>query len=877
MEYQKPRLLLLDGNALLHRAWHAIPPLTTKDGLVVNAAYGFSMILERMLKQYAPTHMVVAWDRREKTFRHEEFAAYKAQREKKEQELYDQIPIIQNILKAHGIISVDARGYEADDIIGTYATQASKKEWETFIVTGDLDSLQLVDRHVHVVTFKKGVSETMEYDEAAVKERYGLTPKQLIDYKALRGDPSDNIPGVMGIGEKTAVILLQEYGDLAHILKALASGGLDQKYAKKFEGQEEIALQALRLVTIVKDMDLPLSLTQTTCQDAHEDEIKSLYQSLEFHSLLRHRQEKNEKAVSKEEKEKPRASLVRKADASTLETFCRDRVIGFFVLPKPADLFGSASIAFAFSDGKEFMVFSEPTEEEIKEAQRVLSLASTAIVCDLKKIFHLFGNVISGNFFDLELGYYLLHSGDRVHDVVDILRQTLGDRVSDTPISLASAGEEKKIGFFVSCFIPAFQKIQKEMVECGMTSVFEHIEMPLVPVLYVMEKRGVLVNTKALGEFSKELQEELKGLTEKITKSAGETFNINSPLQLAEVLFDHLHLPIKGIKKTQTGYSTAAAELEKLWETHEIIPLISEYRELAKLQSTYVEALPRLVKPDGRIHTTYQQAVTATGRLSSSDPNLQNIPIRTDLGKKIREAFEAPRGKRILSADYSQVELRLVAVIAKDKAFISAFKEGADIHTRTAAEVWGIEELKVTSSQRRAAKAINFGIIYGMGPRSLARSTGMTMGEAKHFIDRYFEIHHAVKDYLDETKIKARERGYVETLFGRRRYLPEIHSGVQQLVASAERMAINMPVQGTAADLMKKAMLAVDGWLQTSKWPAELILQVHDELVFEVEKDAVSVVASGVKKMMEGVADFDVPLCVEVEAGKNWGEMESVL
>lgn len=877
MEYQKPRLLLLDGNALLHRAWHAIPPLTTKDGLVVNAAYGFSMILERMLKQYAPTHMVVAWDRREKTFRHEEFAAYKAQREKKEQELYDQIPIIQNILKAHGIISVDARGYEADDIIGTYATQASKKEWETFIVTGDLDSLQLVDRHVHVVTFKKGVSETMEYDEAAVKERYGLTPKQLIDYKALRGDPSDNIPGVSGIGEKTAVTLLQEYGDLAHILKAFASGSLDQKYAKKFEGQEEIALQALRLVTIVKDMDLPLTLIQTTRQDAQEEEIKDLYQSLEFYSLLRHRQEKNEKAVSKEEKEKPRASLVRKADASTLETFCRDRVIGFFVLPKPADLFGSASIAFAFSDGKEFMVFSEPTEEEIKEAQRVLSLASTAIVCDLKKIFHLFGNVISGNFFDLELGYYLLHSGDRVHDVVDILRQTLGDRVSDTPTSLASAGEEKKIGFFVSCFIPAFQKIQKEMVECGMTSVFEHIEMPLVPVLYVMEKRGVLVNTKALGEFSKELQEELKGLTEKITKSAGETFNINSPLQLAEVLFDHLHLPIKGIKKTQTGYSTAAAELEKLWETHEIIPLISEYRELAKLQSTYVEALPRLVKSDGRIHTTYQQAVTATGRLSSSDPNLQNIPIRTDLGKKIREAFEAPRGKRILSADYSQVELRLVAVIAKDKAFISAFKEGADIHTRTAAEVWGIEELKVTSSQRRAAKAINFGIIYGMGPRSLARSTGMTMGEAKHFIDRYFEIHHAVKDYLDETKIKARERGYVETLFGRRRYLPEIHSGVQQLVASAERMAINMPVQGTAADLMKKAMLAVDGWLQTSGWPAELILQVHDELVFEVEKDAVSVVASGVKKMMEGVADFDVPLCVEVEAGKNWGEMESVL
>jgi len=389
-----------------------------------------------------------------------------------------------------------------------------------------------------------------------------------------------------------------------------------------------------------------------------------------------------------------------------------------------------------------------------------------------------------------------------------------------------------------------------------------------------METAGILLDTGALEIFAKNLEKRLVELEKKIHTLANSDFNVQSPLQLAEILFEKLKLPTKGIKKTKTGYSTAASELEKLWDTHEVIPLISEHRELAKLQSTYVEALPKLVDKDGRVHTTYNQTVTSTGRLSSSEPNLQNIPIKTELGREIRRAFVAPKGKVLISADYSQIELRLAAVIAKDKPFIEAFKQGTDIHIRTAAEVWEIDENQVTKEQRRAAKAINFGILYGMGPHSLSRSTNLSFSEAKIFIDRYFEIHHAIQIYLDETKTKAHVNGFVETMFGRRRYFPEINSGVPMLIAAAERMAINMPIQGTAADIMKKAMLAVDGWLKQSKLPATMLMQVHDELVFEADRDVADQVARGVKEMMESVASFEVPLVVEIEVGSNWGEMK---
>lgn len=425
--------------------------------------------------------------------------------------------------------------------------------------------------------------------------------------------------------------------------------------------------------------------------------------------------------------------------------------------------------------------------------------------------------------------------------------------------------------------LPALEKVlRKKLRETGQEKIFDEIEMPLVPVLYDMEEKGIEVDVKALGVFSKELAKNIATLEKQIRDIAGEDVNVNSPSQLAHVLFETLQLPTKNIKKTKTGFSTAASELDKLTDEHEIIPLISEHRELAKLQSTYVEALPKLVAPDGRVHTTYNQTIAATGRLSSSDPNLQNIPIRTKLGREIRKAFVSAKDCVLVSADYSQIELRLVAILANDRPFIDAFQSGADIHTRTAAEVWEILESEVSKDQRRAAKAINFGILYGMGPRSLSRSTGLSMTEAKTFIDKYFSIHHAVRVYLDSLKRKAHEDKFVQTYFGRRRYFHEIDSGIQMLVAQAERMAQNMPVQGTSADVIKLAMIAVDGWLKQSQLKANILLQVHDELVLEVAREDTDVVCKGLKEMMEGVAKFEVPLIVEVKVGKNWGEMEEV-
>jgi DNA polymerase-1 len=473
------------------------------------------------------------------------------------------------------------------------------------------------------------------------------------------------------------------------------------------------------------------------------------------------------------------------------------------------------------------------------------------------------------------IGSYLLHAGSRAHDLPTVANNMLGVSLPELPESFGKEKDYKRLGEATAALIPIAKTMRKELKDAGGKEVFEEIEMPLAPVLYEMEVEGIKLDVDGLATFSKSLEKQINKLTKSILKHAGTEFNINSPSQLAVVLFETLELPTKGIKKTKKGYSTAASELEKLWDKHEIVPLISEYRELTKLQSTYVDALPKLVKEDGRIHSSFNQTVAATGRLSSSDPNLQNIPIKTELGREIRKAFVAPKGKVLIAADYSQIELRLAAIIAKDKPFIKAFNEGADIHTRTAAEMWEVSEEDVTKEQRRAAKAINFGILYGMGPRALSKSAGVSFSEAKEFIDRYFEIHQSIREYMETTKEQAHEDGYVETLFGRRRYLPEIESGVPMLVAAAERMAINMPMQGTQADIVKKAMLAVDGWLKTSGWPAKMLLQVHDELVLEVEKDAAPAVAKGLKEIMEGIAEFNVPLAVDVEIGPNWGEMKS--
>ncbi len=880
MKSAKKTFVLLDGNALLHRAWHALPPLTTKDGRVVNAAYGFAMALEKILDANAPDAMVVCWDLPGKTFRHEAYEEYKATREKKPQDLYDQIPLIQEILEAFGIPSVSLAGYEADDLIGTLSAQAVERGYDVLIVTGDMDALQLVDERVRVIAFVKGVSETKLYDRDAVHERFGLWPEQLIDYKALRGDASDNLPGVPGIGEKTAVELINAHGDVHDILQALAMDAIVEKYAKKLRGHEDTVHKMRHLVAIVRDAPADFDWKKAVKPQRDAAKILPMYRDLEFRSLVRKYAAAHPAPPEQTSKEAARTGgkkvvVTREAPAfaEALDGLKGD-ALGVMVVPQPADLFGTARAAVAVSDGKKTAVLVDAGAEGLAAAFARLRASALVVTHDLKALMHATGWRFERRAHDLMVASYLLQAGSRAHDLASLVADYAKAEVPDVPAAVASDTDAKQLAASVVLFPALAEKTARELADQGMTKVFEDIEMPLVPVLYDMEKAGIELDVGALSSLGKKLQKRIETLTKQITEAAGSDFNVNSPSQLADVLFHKLELPTKGIKKTTTGFSTAASELEKIEDAHPIVPLIGEYRELAKLQSTYVETLPKLVAKDGRVHTSFNQTVTSTGRLSSSDPNLQNIPIRTELGNEIRKAFVAGKGKRLVAADFSQIELRLMAVIAKDEPFIRAFNEGADVHTRTASEVWEIPEAEVTAEQRRRAKAINFGLLYGMGPRALARSTNMTFEEAQAFIAKYFEIHAAVKEYMDAMKAQAHALGYVETPFGRRRSFPEIHAGVPQLVAQAERMAINMPIQGAEADVVKMAMIAVDGWLKKSGWPAKLLLQVHDELVIEVDADAAEAVAKGVKEIMETVVHLSVPLAVDVEIGKNWGEME---
>lgn len=865
MASKQKTFLILDGNALLHRCWHSLPQtMTTADGTIVNAAYGFTNIVERMLETLKPDYMAVAWDLAGPTFRHEEFKEYKATREKKAQELYDQIPMIQEILMAYGIPSLSKAGFEADDILGTIATICKKKKIKTLIVTGDMDALQLVDDTTHGLYFVKGISETKLYDPAAVRERYGFDPIQLIDYKAMMGDPSDNIKGMTGIGEKGAKELIAQFGSIEGIFKALKKNPdvLKPSMRAKFEGQEEHALKMKRLVTIVRDVDLgKFKIEDAEIKKPDESKLLEMFRKYEFKSLLKKYgaeiggEKETTKAASP--KTKTATAELDELDTSTLAVAVESQI---------EDLFGGKIKSIALFDGKKLWHKQHPTVKDLADVAHLLNTADLVIGYDLKSVMHALGARLTPTLFDAYIASYLLNPSGRGFDVTILAQHLLNVELSANPTAAESV-----VHIFA---IKALQ--EKQLKTEALEKIMYEMEMPLVGILYEMEATGIKLDVPLVERLSKTMTTELMHLTEKIYKAAGKTFNVNSPSQLAEVLFTDLKIPTKGIKRTKSGWSTAADELDKITDAHEVVPMISTYRELSKLISTYTDALPGLVGKDGRLHTSFNQTGAATGRLSSSNPNLQNIPIRTEQGRAIRKAFVADRGRVLIAADYSQIELRLAAIIAKDKPFIQAFKEGADIHTRTAAEVWDVKESEVTKDQRRAAKAINFGILYGMGPRNLARSTGLSMDEAKNFIDRYFQIHHAIKEYIDQTKIKAHQEGYVETLFGRKRYLPELSSGVPMMVAAAERMAINMPVQGTEADVVKLAMIAVDKWLHEEKIGAEQLLQVHDELVLEVDEDLAKTFAPKLKEIMESVATLEVPLTVDVKVGKNWEEMQGV-
>ncbi|RJR30975.1 DNA polymerase I [Candidatus Parcubacteria bacterium] len=912
---KKQKFIVIDGNALIHRAWHALPPLANKKGELTNAVYGFTMVLLKVLKELKPDYAAVTFDLPKPTFRHEEYKEYKGKRKKQPDELYLQFPKVKEIVRAFNLQIFEKEGFEADDVIATIVSHPQAKNFKKIIVTGDLDTLQLVSDDVEVFTMHKGLSDTITYDVAGVKKKYqGLTPEQMIDYKAIVGDQSDNIAGVKGLGETSAIKLLSEFETLDNIYKNINSEKIKDRQRNLLVEHKEEAMQSKRLVTLIRDV--PLDFDVKKCQVACYDEKKvlELFRELEFKNLMARLPEvfsqisttvqtKLDFAMMKEKKPQDvRYTLVDSqekfekfiSELKKTDTFAVDTELN------ELDTFFGKLLGISFSWKEKEAYFVTPKAYQKKKEKL------TEIFCNpkVKKIGHNMkfdlevlqseGFDLQGISFDTMLASYILSPGTRSHSLDNLVFTEFGFQMKSLEDILNKKLSRKQKGDLgldkiplqelsdYSCADADFtwrlaKPLQTQLEKNNLLNLLQKIEVPLVPVLAEIERHGVNIDVKFLKNLSDKMGQKIKKLQKKICHLAGCEFNISSPLQLKEVLFDRLKISTKGLGRTKTGISTAADELEKLRGRHPIIELISEYRELSKLKSTYLDALPKLVnKNDKRVHTNYNQTITATGRLSSSDPNLQNIPIRTEVGQQIRKAFVATKGYKILAADYSQIELRIIASLANDKKMIESFNNNEDIHARTAAEINEMPQEKVSKQMRREAKAINFGIIYGMGVYGLAQGAGISYEQAGMFIDKYFTLHSEINKYLDQTKSFAYKNGYVETIFGRRRYLPDINSGVQNLKAAAERAAINHPIQGTAADLMKLAMIEIKNKLPAVSSKAKMIMQVHDELVFEVPAKEVGAVAGFIEDIMNNIYKLRVPIKTDLEAGDNWGEMKSL-
>lgn len=884
----RPKILILDANALLHRAWHAIPPLTSPDGKVVNAAYGMASVVLKLQKEEKPDVFIACWDTEAATFRHETYKEYKATRKEQPDELYDQVPIAKDVLATLGVPSIELDGYEADDLLGTFAVRAVKDGYDVRIVTGDRDALQLIAPHVDVLTFKKGVSEIKIYTAKEVEEEYGIPPTRLVDWKALRGDTSDNIPGVPGIGEKTASELLKKFQTLEGVFKAAhdAKSDLSDGVRRKLIDGEKSGRLALSLVGI--DLNVPLKTKiealKSSLDRAGFIEIAGKYG---FRSLITRLPSDGSTADAVSPRAKKESAPKKKSSSDILLSSASEAVAFLSEVRKASDVViaitsgsqaslfgvtGMQAIALGLSDKIGSIPSSLLNEKAVHEAlNEILSSERPAkIAHDAKRLMkelETVGFTLAGITHDTLIAAYLLAAGERSLDLESLVLQTTGKALPEGDDRLA--GEARAIRLLA-------EKQREQMKEIGADHVWDRFERPLLPVLRQMERTGILVDISYLKKLSTDMTADKAKLEKKMEKLVGHPFNPASPSQLAVILFDEFKLPTKGIKSGKTGYSTAASELEKLQGQHPLIDLIFEHRELAKLLSTYVDVLPTLADKDGRIHTTFNQAIAATGRLSSSDPNLQNIPARTETGRRIRRAFIASPGMELLSCDYSQIELRVVAALAHDEKMLAAFKSGLDIHTATAAAIGNVPLADVTKDQRRAAKAINFGIIYGQGPVGLSQVAGIPFADAKKFIAAYFETYRGIRDFLDATKAKAHALGYVETLFGRRRPLLDINSGMPQLRAAAERMAINMPVQGTAADLMKLALIQLADALPKISAKSHMLLQVHDEILLEVPVKDVATVAAAVKDLMENVEKIGCPIVVDAKHGENWEEMKVV-
>ena len=838
------KLLILDGNSVINRAFFGVKPLTNREGLYTHAIYGFLNILERMEKEEQPEAVCVAFDLHGPTFRHEQYELYKANRHGMPEELAQQMPVMKQVLQAMNIPIYECQGWEADDVIGTVGRICSNNEWECVIVTGDRDSLQLIDHNVKVklVVTRQGQTTATLYDESVFQEEYGFEPKKMVDLKALMGDSSDNIPGVSGVGPKTAGELLQKFGSLDGVYENLQDASIRPKLREKLEAGKDNAYLSYGLATIRCNAPIDFEPMDAVVRPYNRPELYKLFSRLEFVRLI------DRFGLRGADIELPKTEQKVNAlpEADALPESCES-----FTLYLAPD----SSVGIAWQDGTYCV-----TPMEAMYLDDFLKNSRGGICHDLKSTLHMLDQMglPHGNFvFDTALAAYDLSPTQSEYPVSKLATNYLGLSVDDGDAA-ACAGALWHLR----------NVLQQELEQQEMTALYEEIEFPLCSVLYRMEKEGIAIDRVQLESFGKMLTQRVDDCESIIFNYAQENININSPKQLGELLFEKLGLP--PVKKTKTGYSTNADVLEKLKNKHPIIPAIMDYRMLSKLKSTYADGLLHVIGDDGRIHTTFQNLVTATGRLSSTEPNLQNIPVRTDLGAEIRKMFVPKPGNVLVDADYSQIELRVLAHIADDKTMQEAFLSGLDIHTATASQVFGVPAESVTPLQRRNAKAVNFGIVYGISEFSLAEDIGVSRYEAKDYIESYLANYQGVRNYMKQVVVNARDTGFTKTLYGRRRSIPELKSSNFNIRQGAERIALNTPIQGTAADIMKLAMIRVDRALQENYPEAKLLLQVHDELIVECPETIAPQVAEIVSSAMTQVAELKVPLIAEAKWGESW-------
>ena len=886
---KKKKLFLIDGNSYCYRAYYAIKELRNSKGQPTNAIYGFVLMLKKLMSSQSPDYMAVAFDLKGPTFRHKKFKEYKIKRKPMPDDLVSQMPLIKDMVRAYNIPIFEKEGFEADDVLATIAKKAAKKDIEVYIVTGDKDILQLIDENIKVCSTHK---EGLVYDKENVKERFsGLGPESITDFMALAGDQSDNIPGVRGIGEKTAIELIKEFHDIDNLYKNLDSVKSDSKKKILADG-EESARMSKELAIVDVDVPIEVDIESMQMEAPDSKSLLGLFKAFEFRTLAKEiagddsgirRKASYETIVNKEEFDKFLKELKKQKefvlDFETTSPNPLEAVpIGLSFCWKP----GSAHYVALNGEGVE-LKYAFKALKSILEDEKIRKIGQN--IKYEKLILSNYGIELKGIYFDTMIASYLLNPSKMNHNLDDLAFEHLDHKMISMS-DLVGTGK-KKIGMDqvplekvseYSCedsdaTLRLKEIFEKELFDKELDELFKKIELPLVDVLSEMERHGVKIDARLLKKTSVEIEKELEDLVTSIYKIAGKEFNINSPKQLSQILFVDLQLPV--IKKTKTGYSTDVGVLQSLALEHPLPKEILRYRELSKLKSTYVDALPEMVNPrTGRLHTSFNQTVTATGRLSSSNPNLQNIPIKTEQGRLVRKAFIAEKGNLILSCDYSQIELRILAHLSGDEELVSAFEKDKDVHVHTASLIFDVEEKDVTPEQRSTAKTVNFGIVYGISAFGLSRSLQTDPASAQLFIDSYFERYPRVKLYMEDKIEEARDAGYVTTLFNRRRYIPEINTGSVREQQQAERIAINAPIQGSAADLIKIAMIDIHDEIKKKGLSSIMTLQVHDELVFEVPEKEMKLMQDLVKTRMEQAVKLAVPVKVSVKYGKNWMEMK---